>query len=247
MVNSLLQRLLAGLFPDYCSLCGLRSQRDLPLCLNCERELQANTACCHRCAIPLPPAPLTGPAPAPQKVCGSCQQTPPPYQRVVAPWLYCERLAYLIQRWKFHGESRLTPLLASLWLQQVDEPGPVDLIVPIPLHWRRLWQRGFNQSELLARQLRSHSPGLAAARLDHRSTRRSRPTRAQSGMGAVQRAANLRDAFTVNRRYDNLRIAIVDDVFTTGATAAALALTLRNAGAGHIDVWCLARTPAPGA
>jgi ComF family protein len=243
MVNKALSAILAGLFPDYCSLCGLRSHRPLPLCLPCEHDLRINATCCPGCAIPLPAVHAHTPA----TLCGNCLRDPPPFERVIAPWLYCERLAYLIQRWKFHGERRLTPLLASLWLQQVGEPPAVDLLIPVPLHWRRLWQRGFNQSELLCRRLRSLPAARAPARLDHRSVRRNRLTRAQSGMGAAQRAANLRGAFTALTRYDNLRVAIVDDVFTTGATAAALAVTLRSAGAEHIEVWCLARTPSPGA
>jgi len=64
-------------------------------------------------------------------------------------------------------------------------------------------------------------------------------------MGAAARAVNLRAAFTVGNRYDNLRIAIIDDVMTTGATATAMAAALRDAGASHIELWCLARTPAP--
>ena len=242
MVNKPLAAILAGLFPDYCSLCGLRSYRPLPLCLNCECSLQANTVCCYRCAIPLP----VTTAAASTALCGTCLQVPPPFQRVIAPWLYCERMAYLIRRWKFQGERRLTQLLASLWLQRVEEQGPIDLLVPVPLHWRRLWQRGFNQSQVLTQQLRSLAPALAPAGMDHRGVRRSRSTPAQSGLDATKRAANLRAAFTAHKPYDNLRVAIIDDVFTTGATATAMALTLRSAGARHIEVWCLARTPAPG-
>jgi ComF family protein len=234
--------LLTGLFPEYCRLCGLRSHRPLPLCRPCQLEFQANDVCCSRCAIPLPDYPHR-----PRDVlCGICLRSPPPFDRVIAPWLYCEQLAYLIQRWKFHGERRLTPLLAALWLMQVPEPDPVDVLIPVPLHWRRLWQRGFNQSELLARQLRSSAYAPAAAALDHRCVRRSRATRPQSGMGAALRARNLKGVFTVHNRYDNLRVGIIDDVFTTGATAAAMATALRSAGARHIQVWCLARTPAPG-
>jgi ComF family protein len=155
-------------------------------------------------------------------------------------------LAYLIQRWKYKGERRLTPLLATLWLQGSSSHEPVDLLVPVPLHWRRLWQRGFNQSELLCRQLRASSAMIASARFEPRAVRRLRATAAQSGMNSAQRASNLQDAFTACRPCDNLRVAIVDDVLTTGATATAMATALREAGAAHIEVWCVARTPAPG-
>lgn len=140
----------------------------------------------------------------------------------------------------------LTPLLASLWLQQAGDITPVDVLIPVPLHWRRQWQRGFNQAELLARQLCSSDDRVSDAILDHRSVRRHRATMAQSGTDARHRASNLRGAFTVFRRYDNLRVAIVDDVLTTGATAASLAVALRDAGARRVEAWCLARTPAPG-
>jgi ComF family protein len=239
MVNNALTHVLEGLFPAHCSLCGLRSHRPMPLCDPCERDLQANLSCCYRCAIPLPAGSAT------DTVCGQCLQAPPPFQRAIAPWLYCERLAYLIRRWKFQGERRLTPLLAWLWLRQLDQAPAMDALVPVPLHWRRLLRRGFNQSGLLAGQLRAQAPALRQARLDQRSIRRNRHTAAQSGMGAAARAANLRAAFTAGNRYDNLRVAIIDDVMTTGATATAMAAALRDAGASHIELWCLARTPAP--
>lgn len=242
MVNKIANALLAGLFPNYCVLCGLRSQREVPLCADCQGELRPNLSCCHRCAIPLPRAAEHSAV----RLCGVCQQSPPPFHRVIAPWLYSEHLAYIIQRWKYQGEKQLTPLLGSLWLQQVRHPGPVDLLVPVPLHWRRLWQRGFNQSDLLCRQLRLSRPALAAIPLEHRLVHRHRATAPQSGSNVSQRAGNLKGAFTAHRPCDNLRIAIVDDVLTTGATASALAGVLRDAGASHIEVWCLARTPAPG-
>lgn len=246
MVNRLGAALLEGLFPNHCLLCGLRSRRPVPLCAPCARDLQPNHNCCPRCALPLP-APLPGTAAMcpPPRTCGHCLQAPPPFQRVIAPWLYCEGLAHIIQRWKFHGETRLTPLLARLWLQAAD-PQAVDVLLPVPLHWRRLWQRGFNQSELLCRELRALAPELAGARLDLRSVKRLRNTSPQAGAGAAQRLANMRAAFTARGHYANLRIAVVDDVMTTGATAAALGRTLQRAGAGHVEIWCLARTPMQG-
>lgn len=246
MVDSFWDTLLEGLFPNYCILCGLRSHRPLPLCQACEGELQANKHCCRCCAIPLAAA-VDRPGQTSWPLwCGNCLRDPPPFDRVIAPWLYCEQLAFLLHRWKYQGDRRLTPMLAAMWLRQAGPIAAVDAIIPVPLHWRRLWRRGFNQSELLARQLHSLDFLFTPAELHHRSVRRSRATTAQSSIGARKRAANLRGAFTVHRPYANLRVAIVDDVLTTGATAAALARALRSAGASRVDVWCLARTPAPG-
>lgn len=246
MVNKLVSALGTGLFPEYCCLCGLRSHRQLPLCDGCESELQGNARPCYRCAIPLPARPAGTPPGGAPPLCGDCLQQPPTFDRVIAPWLYGEQLAFLIHRWKFHGERRLTPLLCHLWLQGRGERDPVDALVPVPLHWRRLWQRGFNQSELLARQLRSCDPAIATTPLLTRAVRRRRPTAAQSGVAASRRDANLRGAFTVRRPCDNLKVAIIDDVLTTGATANSLAGELHRAGASRVEVWCLARTPAPG-
>lgn len=243
---------LEGLFPNYCYLCGLRSHREQPLCSACQADLPANNNCCSRCALPLPHAPspptsrqipgqLIG-----NSVCGQCLQSPPDFDSVIAPWLYDEQLAFLLHRWKFHGERSLSALFAYLWLNQTSQSlTPPDVIVPTPLHWSKLWRRGFNQSELLSLELRRQSPLLKNSSLNHRLVQRHRATSAQSGLHANERKANMRGAFTARLRCDNLRIAIVDDVLTTGATAAAMATTLRDAGASHIEIWCVARTPEP--
>ncbi len=117
--------------------------------------------------------------------------------------------------------------------------------MPVPLHWRRQWQRGFNQAELLARELWARNGSIRRAQVDASLLQRNRPTAPQSGMDAVERAGNLRGAFTARGACDNLRVALVDDVLTTGATATAAAWALREAGATSVELWCLARTPAP--
>lgn len=240
MVNRFTSALLEGLFPHHCCLCGLRSHRDVPLCHGCEGDLSPNVHCCHRCAVPLATGP-DGP-----RLCGSCLQSPPAFGRVVAPWRYSEHIAHLIHRWKYRGEVRLTPLLAHLWLREIPAPGAVDLLVPVPLHWRKLWHRGFNQSDLLCRQLYRARPAIASGGYRNDLVRRIRPTAAQSGMSAAERRRNLQGAFTTRGACATLRVAIVDDVLTTGATADAMARALRAAGASAVDVWCLARTPPPG-
>lgn len=233
MVNRLAGGLLDALFPQYCRLCGLPGRGALPLCAGCRGDLLRNTPCCARCALPLPRT---------VGLCGACLRAPPPFARVLAPWVYEEQLAYLVGRWKYAGERRLTPLLASLWLEACGKPPAVDYLVPVPLHWRRYLGRGFNQSEELARQLLARG---VDARLATGLVRRVRPTRPQQGLAAGPRRHNLRGVFTVRRPCDNLRLAVIDDVLTTGATAAAVATALAESGAAHVQVWCLARTPAP--
>lgn len=124
-------------------------------------------------------------------------------------------------------------------------PEAPDAVVPVPLHWRRETQRGFNQAEEIARALcqARHWP----LRADW--CRRLRPTPEQSGLGAAERARNLRGAFALraDAQIGQCRHAlIVDDVLTTGATAAAVARALQAAGIVTISLWTVARTPEPG-
>lgn len=239
MVNKFARGMLEGLFPQYCALCGLRSAGTLPLCRDCYLDLPANRYCCSRCAVPLP-----RPGSGGQRLCASCLRTPLPFSRVLAPWVYDERLAHLVQRWKFDRQWHLTRLLAWLWLQRA-QPTVVDAIVPVPLHWTRLLHRGCNQSQLLLQEIRGSVPDKCLAPTAADLVKRCKRTAPQSKMRAPQRAHNLRTAFTVQRPCDNLRIAIVDDVLTTGATATSLAEALQAAGAAEVEVWCLARTAAP--
>jgi ComF family protein len=178
-------------------------------------------------------------------LCANCLLEAPPYERVIAPWLYDEQMAFLIHRWKFKGERRLGKLFAELWLDGEPSPSPVDVIVPVPLHWWRLCQRGFNQAEILCHQLRRQCPPLRKANLAAGLVSRNRATGSQASLAASRRSQNLAGAFRVHRPCRDLRIAVVDDVMTTGSTVTALARTLRAAGAHSVEVWCIARTPAP--
>jgi len=240
-LKCLLASVLEEVFPQFCCLCGLRSYQSQALCSACYRGLPENSVCCELCALPLQESTQRQPS-----QCGLCLQSPPEFHRVIAPWLYDGQFALLIHQWKFRNESRLTPLLASLWLSQLQSPpNHIDLIVPVPLHWSKFWRRGYNQSELLAMELGRQCKELKDTPIDVHLVQRHRATLAQSGLGASARKTNLLAAFTARRRCDNLRIAIVDDVLTTGATATAMAATLRDAGASHIEIWCIARTPEP--
>lgn len=230
--------LLDGLFPSYCELCDLPTAGALPLCGACRAELPRNDRACAQCALPLATA-------QPGTVCGQCLASPPPFQRTVAPYLYEEYLAFLLARWKYRRQHYLSALLADLWLGAATPAADIDLLVPVPLHWRREWQRGYNQAALLGTALVQRQPALAPRGSAPRLLRRTRATPPQQRLDARARRRNLDGVFTATGPCDSLNIALVDDVLTTGATAGAAARALLAAGAGRVDLWCLARTPSP--
>jgi len=179
--------------------------------------------------------------------CGGCEPlidpAPPgvlPPARGASVHLFAGPLADAIRRMKYEGRTDLTPPLAAL--VEAATPhygGRVDGVLPVPLHRRRLAERGFNQSALLARPLaRALGVPLLVGRL-----RRVRPTRPQVGLDAEARRDNVRGAFRVVRRLPP-RVLLFDDVRTTGATLAEAGQALREAG---VEVWSLtlARAPSP--
>ncbi len=114
----------------------------------------------------------------------------------------------------------------------------LDLVVPVPMHWWRKWNRGFNQAELLARVV-GRRTGIPVAR----ALKRRRSTLSQAGLTLAQRRENLTGVFRVpaRNRMEGRRVLLVDDVFTTGATASACAAALKRAGARSVVLLTLAR------
>ncbi|MBK7926612.1 MAG: ComF family protein [Bryobacterales bacterium] len=147
-------------------------------------------------------------------------------------------LRLLIQLFKYRGMASLAGPLARLLLRALPESGSYDAIVPVPLHWRRRFARGYNQSALLSGELaKSMSIPMREA------LGRVRATPSQSGLTGAVRRRNLRGAFAMKRRADvaGMRLLLVDDVLTTGATLNACAKELKSAGARHITAVTLAR------
>ncbi len=232
MVYNAIRERLSRAF-SHCLLCQTPGHE---LCPACSADLPWNTQACRCCALPLE----AGPA-----LCASCQQEPPPFQ-AFSLFRYEFPVDRLLARLKYHG--RLSParvlggyLAETLVGRQAATP---DLILPIPLHPARLGERGYNQATELARPL-AKTLGLP---LEHRLVRRVKLTAMQKGLDAQARAQNLRGAFRLDRaRYEALgrpaRVALLDDVLTTGATATEISQLLRQAGVQEVQLWSLARTP----
>jgi len=163
---------------------------------------------------------------------------------MVAPWRYGGELGRSLRRLKFARRHEIARVLAPLYapfLAAAVEAGAIDLIVPIPLHWRRLAARGFNQSEALARHARA-AAGCAAP-LDTRALKRVRNTAPQTHLDGDARRLNLLEAFVVPRpaRVAGRRVLLVDDVVATGATMAAAATALTTGGAAAVVGFAFAR------
>jgi ComF family protein len=147
-------------------------------------------------------------------------------------------LRELIHLYKYGGMRPLARPLSVLLSGALPRDQRFDLVVPVPLHWRRRWQRGFNQSELLARGMAQRCGVPMRGVL-----RRARSTDAQAGLSHARRRRNVAGAFRLRRRarIAGMRVLLVDDVMTTGATAAACAVALKRAGARHVALLTLAR------
>ncbi len=178
-------------------------------------------------------------------LCAHCLQHPPEYDSAWAPLRYERPLDWLVTGLKFHqrlSTARLLGELAAGLLAPVYARQPQQqpqLLIPVPLHASRLKSRGYNQALELARPL---ARALKLA-LDPFACSRTRATAAQSDLDAQHRAANVRGAFACQRDLAGLRVAVVDDVVTTGHTVNELTRVLKRAGAARVEVWSVARAP----
>ncbi|MGO4882812.1 MAG: ComF family protein [Bryobacteraceae bacterium] len=145
-------------------------------------------------------------------------------------------LRKLIHLFKYSGMRRLAQPLGALLADALPRGRQFDLVTAVPLHWRKQWQRGYNQAELLTKAI-ARARRIPAGKV----LRRGSSTRAQAGLSNAQRRENVASAFRARRRVAGLRILLVDDVMTTGATAAACARALKRAGAKSVSLAALAR------
>ncbi|MCG6941097.1 MAG: ComF family protein [Thiohalocapsa sp.] len=229
------------IFPPTCILCGAPGDDGLDLCAGCRAELPATGVACVRCALPLPEAVLAAGHGEEGPLCGPCRRKPPPFARAHAAFRYEQPLPALVGGLKFRGRLNTLRLMGLLLGESLAHAGgerPAG-IVPVPLHPRRLRQRGYDQALELARVVGRalELPVLA------RCCERTRSTPPQAALEAKARKQNLRGAFRATADLTGAHVAVLDDVVTTGSTVAEVARVLLRAGAGRVDVWCVARTP----
>jgi len=206
-----------------CLLCGARTGPE-PLCTACIGELPVLAESCPRCALPSPAA----------AVCGTCLNRPPHFDATLALWRYefpCDRL---VQALKYRAQLALAGFFArSLASRPLPE---FDVLLPMPLHPRRLAERGFNQALEIARGLaRNLRP------IEPRGVLRVKNTPPQAELPYEERAKNVRGAFLCKLDLSGASVAVLDDVMTTGATLNELARALKRAGATRVENFVIAR------
>ncbi|MGH8508815.1 MAG: ComF family protein [Gammaproteobacteria bacterium] len=212
-----------------CVLCDARISLVSFLCQACSATLPENINACRGCALPLPT----------NSICGTCLQHPSAFELCFAPYHYVFPVDVLIKAVKFSQRLAYAQLFASLMYQQVARlqiPLP-QCLIPVPLHRKRLFSRGYNQAVELAKPL-ARRLGIP---LLHGATVRVRNTLPQANLAANARRANVHRAFQLKEPVRYQHVALVDDVMTTGHTARELAGLLRSGGVERVDVWAAAR------
>ena len=235
-VDRVWDRIAGWCLPPHCVLCHGRGQPPLlDLCAACEADLPVHPRPCPRCALPAGRGPDFS-------ECARCRADSPPYDRCHAAFRYGFPLDGLVQGLKYEGQLASARVLGTLLGRSVRLAAlhlDVDVLVPVPLHPDKLAERGFNQSIEIARWV-AREVGRPC---DCASLRRTRSTRPQVGLPLSERLENLQQAFAVTDSLRGRRVALLDDVVTTGSTARECAWALRRAQAATVDVWCVARTP----
>lgn len=211
-----------------CVLCAAMSHNGL-WCKACEATLPyLRGSLCDICATPIPN----------QTICGHCLAHPPIFSHTTAVFAYTFPINKLIQNLKYGDQLSLADALAQQLVQKIDRDSLPDFIIAMPLHPNKLSQRGYNQSLLVARKLAKE---LGITLLTD-ACQRLRDTASQSTLPFKEREKNMRNAFVCKIDLSGKKIALVDDVLTSGASLNALASAVKKRGAVDIQTWVIART-----
>ncbi len=227
--------------PPLCASCREPISGDAGLCANCWSKLSLiEPPFCARLGIPF----LYDPGPGLLSM--EAIANPPAYDRARAAVRYDDIARALVQRLKYSDRLDLAPMMGQ-WMARAGREvlAEADVLVPVPMHWRRLWARRFNQSAALALAINK----IRGVPILHDTLQRVRATAQQVGLSKTQRAENVQGAFGVpaERKADiaERRIVLIDDVLTSGATVDTCARALLRGGAARVDVLVFARVVAP--
>jgi ComF family protein len=216
------------LLPPTCVLCGAQAQENL-ICRSCEADLPwPDGLQCPVCALP------TGTG----DTCGNCLKSPPAFDATRALLAYQFPVNAVLQRYKYSGFLAVAHLMGELFARKLEGHPLPDLILPMPLHPSRLKERGFNQAVEIGRTLAAR----LGVPLEARLAKRTRATPPQANLAFKERHRNVRGVFACEPLLAGKRVALLDDVMTTGASLHALAKAAKQAGAERVECWVVART-----
>ncbi|WP_336977311.1 ComF family protein [Altererythrobacter fulvus] len=235
--SSSLAPLVDFVFPPRCPLCGEGLAAQTGLCAACWGELAIpGDPACASCNRPFGDGSVQHGA-----ICAPCLASPPRHDGIAAGTLYNDASRRLVLAFKHGRRIALAPMLARLIAARLPAMDGEWLIVPVPLHRLRLWQRGFNQAVLIGRELAKAKGGHLVVD----ALQRRKRTPKLGGLGRKARARMLQGAITVNpaRRpaLKGAKVLLVDDVLTSGATSEACVSALKRAGAEMVVIACFAR------
>ena len=237
-IRASLAPLVDLVYPPRCPACGEATADPGGLCAACWSALEApGEPACVACGQELPAGA------ARETPCGRCLAAPPQHAGIVAPFLYNDASRALVLAVKHGGKIALARLMGRMMAARLDDPHPGDetVLVPVPLHRLRLWERGYNQAALLARELADHGKGELC--VDALIRRKRTPS--LGGLGREARREALAGAIIVREsrraRLKGRDVLLVDDVYTSGATSSACVAALIGGGARSVRVVCFAR------
>lgn len=237
LARSALRQVVDFALPPRCPGCGTITSQPHSFCLTCWSALTfLGEPCCARCALPFEYE--SGGADA---ECASCIADPPPFDRMRAAVAYGEIARGVALKLKYGGRIGVAETMAKFMSRHLSQGGEERVLAPVPLHRWRIWKRGYNQSGLIASALGRRTRLAVELGL----IERIKATPPLKEMSSRERSLAVRGAFRVSpERKAWLRgrsIVLIDDVYTSGATAAACARALKKAGAAQVDVICWAR------
>lgn len=241
LATALAGRLLDALLPPQCLSCATPVAEPGNLCGACwEQVTFLGAPQCAACGQPF------AFDPGPDVLCGACHRNRPRIDRARSVVQYNDASKPMVLAFKHADRTDSAPAFARWMVRAAPRlVSEADLIVPVPLHWTRLWRRRFNQAALLAKRLGA----LSGTPVDGLALKRKKRTQSQGHLTRSQRRRNVAGAFQVashaKARLCGKRILLIDDVMTTGATADACAKALLAAGARAVDLLTLARVVRP--
>lgn len=226
---------LAQYFTRPCVRCLAYTEDRWPLCLPCRQALPTIMHPCPQCGIHCT---TNSKSTLP---CVACLTHTPYFDHTVAPFLYRDAIAFLITQLKFKRKLGYANLLAQLLCPHIRNSlltlPPPQCLLPVPLHRKRIQQRGFNQAQRIARYISQ----LLNIPCCDRSLIRQHPTQPQVGLSAKQRVINVQRAFYIQQPITVSCVALIDDVMTTGQTVNSISRLLKRHGVQTIYIWCIAR------